>query len=744
MQRWFFGSGNESSQSPSHDQNLPPENNGRLHTFRVLVNQRLETSERVAVTGECSSLGRWLPAHCVQLNRENDTNIWSRDVYIPANKDVPYRYLICTVDPMTENIHVRRWETHLNPRQISADHGEVTEIESKVSPVAETAMPKPSSPSTSKNNVPEIDTFGDINGSEKIDRGWLTTETVFQFKFIRNPFILRQKLKNRLLYVKLTPMNLRINSADTSAHGHSTFEVEDSMSNDTRENGSTEQPVYAFAEVATLKSTNNVFEQQTQFGRPYHQDDILIFNVSVGDPENVAYLIDLYTYSSRVSPDDDEPPYHLGYHYILPNVLRKSDGKIEMPITCASKHRPLGMMNIEYIRISPLNSSVQLNMKRSFGRYWNNRWKGLEVGHRGSGTSFKPTSGDDAIRENTIASLQKAVDAGADMVEFDVQLSKDLVPVIYHDLHVYVSLKKKKSLDENDYLELPMNELTLEQLKHLKVYHQVEGKTRQPKFFDEHLDQHQPFPQLSDVFDALDESVGFNIEVKWNMELFDGRHEMDRVNKNPNLYVDCILDVVLSKAADRRVVFSSFDPDICVMLRWKQNIYPVMFLSQGISDRYEMFHDPRGDTIENAVFHANSNGLLGIVAHTMDLLRDTTQLNLATNLGLTVFCWGDENNSKETIKFLKDLNIHGIIYDKMDKLTEKNEKRSIFYVEGKESQNDILRMSQLEQARHEQNSTSNAQSSSMTSEEAQSSSILNNDPISLLSNGCPIEASENN
>lgn len=202
------------------------------------------------------------------------------------------------------------------------------------------------------------------------------------------------------------------------------------------------------------------------------------------------------------------------------------------------------------------------------------------------------------------------------------------MPVIYHDLHVYVSLKKKKSLDENDYLELPMNELTLEQLKHLKVYHQVEGKSRQPKFFDEHLDEHQPFPQLSDVFDALDESVGFNIEVKWNMELFDGRHEMDRVNKNPNLYVDCILDVVLTKAAGRRVVFSSFDPDICVMLRWKQNIYPVMFLSQGISDRYEMFHDPRGDTIECAVFHANSNGLLGIVAHTMDLLRDTTQVSI--------------------------------------------------------------------------------------------------------------------
>ena len=79
------------------------------------------------------------------------------------------------------------------------------------------------------------------------------------------------------------------------------------------------------------------------------------------------------------------------------------------------------------------------------------------------------TSGGELIRENTIASLKKAALSGADMVEFDVQLSKDLVPVIYHDFHVYVSLKKKATFDANDMLELPMRELTLEQLKNLKV-----------------------------------------------------------------------------------------------------------------------------------------------------------------------------------------------------------------------------------------------------------------------------------
>lgn len=75
MQRWLFDNDSEAgaaelSQEPINGK-IAVGNNGRLHTFRVLVNQPLEQNERVAVTGECSSLGRWLPTHCVQLNREN-------------------------------------------------------------------------------------------------------------------------------------------------------------------------------------------------------------------------------------------------------------------------------------------------------------------------------------------------------------------------------------------------------------------------------------------------------------------------------------------------------------------------------------------------------------------------------------------------------------------------------------------------------------------------------------------------
>ncbi len=52
------------------------------------------------------------------------------------------------------------------------------------------------------------------------------------------------------------------------------------------------------------------------------------------------------------------------------------------------------------------------------------------IGHGGSGFSW-PSAG---VPPNTIESVRRGVDAyGADAVEVDVQLTRDLVPVLYHD-----------------------------------------------------------------------------------------------------------------------------------------------------------------------------------------------------------------------------------------------------------------------------------------------------------------------
>ncbi len=57
----------------------------------------------------------------------------------------------------------------------------------------------------------------------------------------------------------------------------------------------------------------------------------------------------------------------------------------------------------------------------------------LIIGHRGA-AGEKP--------ENSLAALQHAIDHGADMVEFDVRVTKDKHVILAHDFHLYRSHKK--------------------------------------------------------------------------------------------------------------------------------------------------------------------------------------------------------------------------------------------------------------------------------------------------------------
>lgn len=70
-----------------------------------------------------------------------------------------------------------------------------------------------------------------------------------------------------------------------------------------------------------------------------------------------------------------------------------------------------------------------------------------------------------------------------------------------------------------------------------QVYHLVEGRSHEILFFDEELEEHQPFPTLEEALKVIDLHVGFNVELKWTMEMDDGTFEL----YNPfdmNTYVD--------------------------------------------------------------------------------------------------------------------------------------------------------------------------------------------------------------
>lgn len=108
--------------------------------------------------------------------------MWSATVDVPVNSEILYRYFISANDPTNDELHVRKWETHLEPRKC------VTGV------IAGQEVPLPGS----------YDTYGEQNGVTKVDRGWLTTETALQFIFFKNPFLLKDRVKNKQLFVKVS------------------------------------------------------------------------------------------------------------------------------------------------------------------------------------------------------------------------------------------------------------------------------------------------------------------------------------------------------------------------------------------------------------------------------------------------------------------------------------------------------------------------------------------------------------
>jgi glycerophosphoryl diester phosphodiesterase len=105
----------------------------------------------------------------------------------------------------------------------------------------------------------------------------------------------------------------------------------------------------------------------------------------------------------------------------------------------------------------------------------------LVVAHRGASAAFP---------ENTLASFRGAVEADADVVELDVRLTADNVPVILHDLDVSITTDGSGLV----------HTMTLDEVKRLDA-----SGGRGPA---------TEIPTLEEALEALNGAVGVDIEIK--------------------------------------------------------------------------------------------------------------------------------------------------------------------------------------------------------------------------------------
>ena len=186
----------------------------------------------------------------------------------------------------------------------------------------------------------------------------------------------------------------------------------------------------------------------------------------------------------------------------------------------------------------------------------------LQLGNNASSASSMPSTTRPVqtkfVSENTLASFKGAFQLGFDFVEFDVQLSKDKIPVVYHDFQVAITLKRK--VQQAELFVVPVKDLTLPQLQSLKIHHASE--TDATKADEDAEDEEQTgqenfrslFPTLQELFEQLDPHLGFNVEIKYAMEYRQGGSEQNYYFER-NEYIDCILRCLITYG--KRVYCSS-------------------------------------------------------------------------------------------------------------------------------------------------------------------------------------------
>lgn len=130
--------------------------------------------------------------------------------------------------------------------------------------------------------------------------------------------------------------------------------------------------------------------------------------------------------------------------------------------------------------------------------------------------------------------------------------------------------------------------------------------------------------------------------------LFEARDfKMDTIAMELNTYLDVTLEVVYQYGGKRPIFFSSFSPELCILLATKQQLYPVLFLTES---GYIPTRDIRAISFQEAVRFAKKWNLEGVVVRSQPIIASPRLVDVVKSSGLICASWGDLNNDPDCAK----------------------------------------------------------------------------------------------
>eukprot|EP01119_Soliformovum_irregulare_P014422 TRINITY_DN3946_c0_g1_i3.p1 TRINITY_DN3946_c0_g1~~TRINITY_DN3946_c0_g1_i3.p1 ORF type:complete len:617 (+),score=134.66 TRINITY_DN3946_c0_g1_i3:39-1889(+) len=409
-------------------------------------------------------------------------------------------------------------------------------------------------------------------------------------------------------------------------------------------------------------------------------------NVATLQPDNSFVFITNSASELKIAFSfSDMAHQHLfGRSFITPENLKTDQGILSLPIVGTGLD-VIGQMEVMYLVARPFlhahNDSKAMHHRLPF-------W----MGHRGLGARENmSTLGKQVLTENSLVSFLTAAKMGADYVEFDVQLTKDDIPVIAHDQEIWIKTDDRNGDEVR--LKIPVNKVTynkiqklipmvskedqnmtaiqrLKQTIHTRKFQEAKDKTTS-KFVNKlqvtsHWGKLSGFPTLQELLHMVPIEVGFNIEIKYPDTI---QEEIYYSQKQRNDYLDKILEVLFDHIGERLVIISSFDPDICLLLALKQIKYPILFLTCGGTI---ITSDHRRNSVDAAIQFAGTCHLAGIVSDAAPILDDLSYINKAHEAGLLLLTYGEKNMMEENVRIQKKAGVDAVIGDSIVHIKKKN------------------------------------------------------------------------
>jgi len=125
--------------------------------------------------------------------------------------------------------------------------------------------------------------------------------------------------------------------------------------------------------------------------------------------------------------------------------------------------------------------------------------------------------------------------------------------------------------------------------------------------------------------------------------------EMDTYAVELNSFVDTVLTKVYDLGKKRNVIFSSFNPDICLLLSFKQPSIPILFLTDAGTN---LVGDIRASSLQEAIRFASRWNLLGIVSAAEPLVISPRLVRVVKESGLVCVSYGAMNNDPDKVKVM--------------------------------------------------------------------------------------------